>query len=171
MIIFACLLKTRNKTNKDNQIMKTKRTFHSFHARAFMTLFVALLTSLGAWSQILFDENGAYFGPSEGEEDDGSGAYYMGFYTSPFKTYLGKSDEEIQQKLDDLWNHYFKGNINSKIYYDRGDEAYILDVNDNDVKSVGMSWGMMIAVQTNHKEEFGKLWNWARNHMPRLHPR
>lgn len=165
MIIFACLLKTRNKTNKDNQIMKTKRTFHSFHARAFMTLFVALLTSLGAWSQILFDENGAYFGPSEGEEDDGSGAYYTGFYTSPFKTYLGKSDEEIQQKLDDLWNHYFKGNINSKIYYDRGDEAYILDVNDNDVKSVGMSWGMMIAVQTNHKEEFGKLWNWARNHM------
>lgn len=53
-----------------------------------------------------FDDNMAYFGPTE-EETNYSGAYYTGDYTSPFKTYLNKTDEEIQAKLTQLWNHYF----------------------------------------------------------------
>ncbi len=113
-----------------------------------------------------FDENGAYFGPSC---DDGgvqkSGAYYTGVYPSPFKTYLGKTDEEIQKKLDQLWDHYFKGNDNSKVYYENGSEAYVKDINNNDVRSEGQSYGMMICVQTNHKTEFDKLWKFAKNHM------
>ena len=113
-----------------------------------------------------FDENGAYFGPSC---DDGgvqkSGAYYTGVYPSPFKTYLGKTDEEIQKKLDQLWDHYFKGDNNSKVYYENGNEAYIKDINNNDVRSEGQSYGMMICVQTNHKTEFDKLWKFAKNHM------
>ena len=64
-----------------------------------------------------------------------------------------------------MWNHYFKGDGSSKVYYDIGSEAYIWDVNNNDVRSEGMSYGMMICVQTNHKEEFDKLWTWAKNHM------
>ncbi|MCF0216794.1 MAG: glycoside hydrolase, partial [Fibrobacteraceae bacterium] len=104
-----------------------------------------------------FDENGAYFGP-DNDQTNYNGAYYTGDYTSPFKTYLGKTDAEIQEKMDALWNHYFKGDNNSKVYYDNGNEAYIKDINNNDVRSEGMSYGMMIAVQTNHKEEFGKLW-------------
>jgi len=111
-----------------------------------------------------FDENGAYFGP-DCDNTNYTGAYYTGDYTSPFKTYLGKTDEEIQKKLDQLWNHYFKGNDNQKVYYDQGSEAYILDTGNNDVRSEGMSYGMMICVQTNHKTEFDKLWNWAKNHM------
>jgi len=111
-----------------------------------------------------FDENGAYFGP-DCDQTNYSGAYYTGDYTSPFKTYLGKTDEEIQKKLDQLWNHYFKGNNNSKVFYDQGNEGYILDVNNNDVRSEGMSYGMMICVQTDHREEFDKIWNWAKNHM------
>ena len=117
-------------------------------------------------SGTFFDENGAYFGPSC---DDGgvqkSGAYYTGVYPSPFKTYLGKTDEEIQDKLDKLWNHYFKGNDNSKVYYENGSEAYIKDINNNDVRSEGQSYGMMICVQTNHKTEFDKLWKFAKAHM------
>jgi len=111
-----------------------------------------------------FDSNGAYFGPDCDSTNYG-GAYYTGDYTSPFKTYLGKSEEEIQKKLDQLWSHYFKGDNNSKVFYDTGNEGYILDVNNNDVRSEGMSYGMMIAVQTDHKTEFDKLWNWAKNHM------
>lgn len=95
----------------------------------------------------------------------GVGAFFTDDYTSPFKTYLGKTDEEIQIILDNLWNHYFKGDNDSKVYYDKGTEAYILDTNDNEVKSEGMAYGMMICVQTNHKEEFDKLWKWAKNHM------
>ncbi|SHK68949.1 MULTISPECIES: glycosyl hydrolase family 8 [unclassified Fibrobacter] len=112
-----------------------------------------------------FDADGAYYGPDCDKEKNYSGAYYTGNYESPFKTVLGKTDEEIQEKMDQLWNHYFKGDNNSKVYYDKGNEAYILDVNNRDVRSEGMSYGMMIAVQTGHKEEFDKLWNWAKNHM------
>ena len=110
------------------------------------------------------DRNGGYYGPTI-EIENHSGAFYTGNYTSPFKTYLGKTDEEIQAKLDQLWNHYFKGDSNSKVYYDKGTEAYIKDINNCDVRSEGMSYGMMIAVQTDHREEFDKLWNWAKNHM------
>lgn len=113
-----------------------------------------------------FDENGAYFGPDyEETEPNYNGAYYTGIYTSPFKTVLGKTDEEIQDKLDQLWDHYFKGDDNSKVYYDKDSEAYIMDIANHDVRSEGMAYGMMICVQTNHKEEFDKLWNWAKNHM------
>ena len=105
-----------------------------------------------------------YTGPTT-EVENYSGAYYTGKYTSPFKTVLGKTDAEIQAKLDQLWNHYFKGDNNCKVYFDRGDEAFVKDINNNDVRSEGMSYGMMIAVQTNHKTEFDKLWKWAKNHM------
>ena len=115
-----------------------------------------------------FDEYGAYFGPEE-EYLVGTttyqGAYYTGDYTSPFKTYLGKTDEEIQAKLDQLWNHYFKGGRDFTVYHENNNEAYILDTGNNDVRSEGMSYGMMICVQTNHKEEFDKLWEFAKNHM------
>ena len=84
-----------------------------------------------------FDVNGAYFGPEE-EYLKGAGsyqyqgAYFTGNYPSPFKTYLGKTDEEIQAKLDQMWNHYFKGDNNSKVYFDKGTEAYIKDINNWD---------------------------------------
>lgn len=111
-----------------------------------------------------YDDNGAYYGPTT-EDVNYGGAYYTGDYTSPFKTYLGKTDEEIQAKLDQLWNHYFEGDGNSKVFYNQGNEACIKDVNNNDVRSEGMSYGMMICVQTNHKQEFDKLWTWAKKHM------
>ena len=111
-----------------------------------------------------FDASGAYYGPSQ-DVDLYSGAYYTGRYVSPFKTFLGKTDEEIQAKLDQLWNHYFNGDNNSKVYYETHDGAYIEDINNRDVRSEGMSYGMMICVQTNHKEEFDKLWKWTKAHM------
>ena len=128
-------------------------------------LFSATMATAADTVGNFFDENGAYYGPDCDKEKNYSGAYYTGNYESPFKTVLGKTDEEIQAKMDQLWDHYFKGDNNSKVYYDKGNEAYILDVNNRDVRSEGMSYGMMIAVQTGHKEEFDKLWNWAKNHM------
>ena len=127
----------------------------------------ATTTSMAAetYAGTFFDENGAYYGPDCDKDKNYSGAYYTGNYESPFKKILGKTDAEIQEKMDALWNHYFKGDDNSKVYYDKGSEAYIKDINNNDVRSEGMSYGMMIAVQTGHKEEFDKLWNWAKNHM------
>ena len=129
-----------------------------------MSLLLSIILTAPVTAAKYYDDQGAYFGPTI-EETNYTGAYYTGDYTSPFKTILGKTDEQIQAKLDLLWNHYFMGDSNQKLYYDRGDEAYILDINNNDVRSEGMSYGMMICVQTNHKTEFDKLWKWAKTHM------
>ena len=70
-----------------------------------------------------FDENGAYYGP-DCDEKNYSGAYYTGDYTSPFKTILGKTDKDIQDKLDELWNHYFGGQNDKTVYYEDNDGGY-----------------------------------------------
>ncbi|HEU6454754.1 MAG TPA: glycosyl hydrolase family 8, partial [Roseateles sp.] len=46
-----------------------------------------------------------------------------------------------------------------------GPAAYVLDVGNADVRSEGMSYGMMIAVQMGRKADFDALWNWAATHM------
>ena len=113
-----------------------------------------------------FDESGSYYGPDcEKDGTQSTGAYYTGDYTSPFKTLLGKTDQDIQDKIDELWNHYFGGENDKTVYYEDNDGGYIVDINNNDIRSEGMSYGMMIAVQTDHKEQFGKLWKWAKSHM------
>jgi oligosaccharide reducing-end xylanase len=43
--------------------------------------------------------------------------------------------------------------------------SYIYDVYNKDVRSEGMSYGMMIAVQMDQKAEFDALWNYAITHM------
>lgn len=43
--------------------------------------------------------------------------------------------------------------------------AYVCDVLHNDIRSEGISYGMMIAVQMNKKSEFDAIWNWAMNYM------
>jgi len=43
--------------------------------------------------------------------------------------------------------------------------AYIKDINYNDVRTEGMSYGMMISVQLNKKNEFDRLWKWAKTYM------
>ena len=117
-----------------------------------------------------FDANGAYFGP-DCDATNYSGAYYTGDYTSPFKKYLGKTDAEIQAKIDQLWNHYFKGDDNSKVYFDQGNDAYIMDTGNNDVRSEGMSYAMMVAVQLDKRELFDKLWRWANKYMRHNDPK
>lgn len=85
-------------------------------------------------------------------------------YRNLFGEVLKKSDAEVIKKLDDAFASLFHGGDNAKIYYEVGtDEAYILDVNNNDVRSEGMSYGMTIAVLMDKKTEFDRLWKWARN--------
>ena len=43
--------------------------------------------------------------------------------------------------------------------------AYITDWANNDARTEGMSYGMMIAVQLDKKREFDALWNWSKTYM------
>jgi oligosaccharide reducing-end xylanase len=96
-----------------------------------------------------------------------NGAFQSGQYRDLFKEYLGKTDSEIQAKLDATWNQLFYGDdISQRIYYPVGSNmAYIKDVGNSDVRTEGMSYGMMIAVQLNKKAEFDRLWMWTRTYM------
>ena len=94
------------------------------------------------------------------------GAFYTGKYRNLFHE-AGYTEAQVNQRLEDLWHTYFEGDLdNERLYYEvRDDMAYILDVEYNDVRSEGMSYGMMLCVQLNKQEEFNKLWKWAKTYM------
>ncbi len=95
------------------------------------------------------------------------GAVASGTYRNLFKEYLGKSDAEVKAKLEAAWRHFFAGDPDSqRLYYEvPGDMAYVPDINNNDVRSEGLSYGMMIAVQMNRKAEFDRIWRYAKHYM------
>ena len=139
-------------------------TLSAFSLALLLSASAAMAADSQIYTGTFFDEKGSYYGP-DCDEKNYTGSYYTGDYTSPFKTILGKTDKDIQDKLDELWNHYFGGQNDKTVYYEDRDGGYIVDINNNDIRSEGMSYGMMIAVQTDHKDEFKKLWNWAKSHL------
>ena len=84
-----------------------------------------------------------------------------------FRELLGRSDAEIAAKLDAGFHQLFHGRDDTeRVYYPAGpDQACIVDTGNGDVRSEGMSYGMMIAVQQDHRAEFDRLWRWAKTHM------
>ncbi len=91
-----------------------------------------------------------------------------------FSTLLGKSPAEVEQKMNSIWNHFFtpadlalyEQDGQKSVYYETPEGmAFILDTGNDDVRTEGMSYGMMISVQLNHREEFDKLWAWAKKYM------
>jgi oligosaccharide reducing-end xylanase len=100
------------------------------------------------------------------QESTVQGAFYTGEYPNVLKE-IGLTDEEIQTRIDEVWENLFYGDDDTeRVYYPVGDDmAYMLDVNNQDIRSEGMSYGMMIAVQTNHQDEFDRLWLWTKTYM------
>ncbi|WP_128101841.1 glycosyl hydrolase family 8 [Paenibacillus sp. DCT19] len=95
----------------------------------------------------------------------GQSAYDSGTYTNKFQQ-LGYSEEEINTRLELTWDELFYGDEQTRIYYPMGeDKGFLLDTGNHDVRSEGMSYGMMMAVQMNKKEEFDRLWNYAYTYM------
>ena len=111
----------------------------------------------------------AYVGPScdalEGEEVT-NGAYFTGVYPNLFVKYLGKTQAQVDQKMQSLWNHFFTVNGQNTVYYEVGnDMAYIYDTGNQDVRTEGMSYGLMICLQMGDREKFDKIWRWAKKYM------
>src|SRR5690554_4970193 len=77
---------------------------------------------------------------------------------------MGYAQSEIDARLEEVFSNLFEGP--NKIYFEVGDSmAYISDIKNNDARSEGMSYGMMIAVQFDEKEIFDRLWRWSKHHM------
>lgn len=99
-----------------------------------------------------------------------SGAYVTGHYRNLFAE-AGHSQKEIQGKIDAAFQQLFHGNPETQaVYYavganSNGPLAYITDIKHNDVRTEGLSYGMIIAVELNRKAEFDALWNWSRTYL------
>ena len=94
-------------------------------------------------------------------------AVRTGSYPNLFSELLGKSEAEVQAKLDAAWQQLFYGDdATERVYYPVGpDMAYVMDIGNDDVRTEGMSYGMMIAVQLDKKLEFDRIWKWAKTYM------
>jgi hypothetical protein len=75
------------------------------------------------------------------------GAFKTGQYPNLFDDLLGRTNAEIDAKLQAAWQQLFYGRDDTqRVYFPSGaDMAYIADIANNDVRTEGMSYGMMIA--------------------------
>ncbi|GGJ03143.1 hypothetical protein GCM10010885_10540 [Alicyclobacillus cellulosilyticus] len=94
------------------------------------------------------------------------GAFATGQYPNLFAQ-IGKSPQQIQAKINAAWQQLFHGDPNNEtVYYPfKNGTAYIYDTGNQDVRTEGIGYGMMIAVQLNHKKEFDALWKFAKTYM------
>lgn len=87
-------------------------------------------------------------------------------YRNVFEEFGIATEDEIQKRLLEIRQFFFYGNDEQRVYYTVGDDmAYIVDTGNLDVRTEGMSYGMMMCVQMDMKEEFDRLWKWARTYM------
>ncbi|RZS79937.1 oligosaccharide reducing-end xylanase [Motilibacter rhizosphaerae] len=86
----------------------------------------------------------------------------------------GYSNKAVNAKIEAAWDQLFHGAPGTapdyydgqSIYYQVApDKAYVTDVANHDVRTEGMGYAMMIAVQLGKKTEFDSLWNFAKTNM------
>jgi len=113
-------------------------------------------------------------GPATGRQTGKSawpvGAFATGNYPNLFKE-NGHPEKQITDKIDAAFRQLFHGDTATQtVYFEAGENengplAYVSDVPHHDIRSEGMSYGMMIAVQLDKKQEFDAIWNYAMTYM------
>ncbi len=104
-----------------------------------------------------------------------AGAVAAGRYRNRFVE-LGKPAAEVAAKVDAAYQQLFHGDPTSEAVVfragknERGPLAYVKDIGHDDVRSEGMSYGMIIAVELDRRADFDALWNWAKTYMHRGDP-
>ncbi len=114
--------------------------------------------------------------------EDGSGAYVTGVYRNLFVE-AGHSPAEVKARVDAAFQQLFHGEPGDApsrtngqaVYYEvagdsNGPMAYITDIKHNDVRTEGMSYGMIICAELDKKKEFDALWNWSRHYLYHTDP-
>ena len=116
-----------------------------------------LYVSLQSGSQVEVDWIGFDALPWE------EGAFKTRKYRNLFAE-VGYKQKDIDTKLKEAFDGVFYGT--DKVYFEVGDSmAYISDIKNHDVRTEGMSYGLMIAVQFDRKEIFDRLWRWGKKNM------
>ena len=94
-----------------------------------------------------------------------AGAYQTGIYRNVLKE-CGYEETAITERLEQTFETIFYGTEAERFYHEAGDDmAYLEDTGNHDVRTEGMSYGMMVCVQLDKKAEFDRLWKWVRTYM------
>lgn len=92
---------------------------------------------------------------------DFSGKVYRNVFAE-----IGVSQEEIDRKLEEIVQTFFYGSEEERIYHPVGEDmGYLMDTGNYDARTEGMSYGMMMCVQLDMKEEFDRIWKWSKTYM------
>lgn len=83
----------------------------------------------------------------------------------------GHTVAQVRAKVGSGYAQMFHGDPQTQsVFFPAGKNAagplaYVTDWANQDVRSEGVSYGMMLAVQLDHKADFDALWNWAKTYM------
>lgn len=78
--------------------------------------------------------------------------------------WCGYSDEDINSRVKQVWYEIFEGP--NAVYHENEDGlGYVVDTGNDDVRTEGMSYAMMLAVQYDRKDIFDKIWGWVMRFM------
>lgn len=89
--------------------------------------------------------------------------YHQGNYRNLLLE-AGYTKTAIDNKIDNAFKDLFEGP--DRIYFEVGDSmAYVSDIKNKDVRSEGVSYGLMVAVQLNKKEIFDRIWRWSKKYL------
>ena len=72
--------------------------------------------------------------------------------------------EKVNKRLEEIVEQFFRGE--DSFYHETTDGmGYFEDTGNFDARTEGMSYGMMMCVQLDMKEEFDRIWKWAKTYM------
>ncbi len=78
---------------------------------------------------------------------------------------LGIPQTEIDRRINEAFAAIFSDGT-ERFYYESGaDAGYLMDTGNLDARTEGMSYGMMMAVQTDRKDLFDRLWTFSLRYM------
>jgi oligosaccharide reducing-end xylanase len=85
-------------------------------------------------------------------------------YGNAFHDLLGKSDADIAAKLAAAFTQLFHGDASTQSFYATmgSNQAIIQDIYHTDVRTEGLGLGMIITVELDKRDEFDRLWNYAK---------
>ncbi len=95
-------------------------------------------------------------------------AYMTGIYPNRFADMGVGTQAQVDAKVQAAFNQLFVSGDqnNQRLLFDTSDGmSFIRAIDSNDIRSEGVSYGMMIAVQMNQQTMFNRLWNFALTRM------
>jgi oligosaccharide reducing-end xylanase len=104
-----------------------------------------------------------------------AGAAETGKYRNLFVE-AGHTPQEVTARINTSFQQLFHGDPATQAVCfpaganTNGPMAFICDIKSRDVRSEGMSYGMMIAVQLDKRAEFDAIWNWSKTWMYHASP-